>query len=230
MTDIGLLDNAAWFAMETLQSDLATSRGQARRYLPEVSPFAAMETGDGFSDLAGLVGSGETVALLSPRNNPASLPDSFQSLGEFAVVQMICDQPRMESVESPGALLVEDDEADMFALAKATDPGPFESRTRLMGNYYGVRAGGALVAMAGERLRLPGWTEVSGVCTSEQARGKGYARALVTQVMKDITARGELAFLHVRYGSPSEKSATRVYERLGFEPHQDMLVQVIQKI
>ena len=106
------------------------------------------------------------------------------------------------------------DAAEMVELTTLTKPGPFAKRTHELGTYLGIRKDGRLVAMAGERLKLPGFTEVSAVCTHPDHTGKGYARALMLAVMKRIGERGESAFLHVR---ESNKRAIALYETLGFQ-------------
>ncbi len=105
------------------------------------------------------------------------------------------------------------DVPDMLDLIARTRPGPFRPRTRELGTYLGIRDGGRLVAMAGERLRPPGWTEISAVCTDPEARGRGHAARLVGALADRVLARGERPFLHV-----AEKNAAAIalYERLGF--------------
>ncbi|WP_278256083.1 GNAT family N-acetyltransferase [Nocardioides convexus] len=109
------------------------------------------------------------------------------------------------------------DSAAMRALVERTKPGPFWERTHEMGRYVGVRDGDRLVAMAGERLRPPGATEISAVCTAPEARGRGLAAALVTDAAHAIAARGEQPFLHV---AASNTGAIALYERLGFRVRQ----------
>ncbi len=101
----------------------------------------------------------------------------------------------------------------MLALAAATEPGPFATRTHELGRFIGVRVDGNLVAMAGERFVLPGMTEVSAVCTDPAYRGRGWAAALTAEVARGIIARGETPFLHV---VESNTTARAVYERIGF--------------
>jgi len=109
--------------------------------------------------------------------------------------------------------LTQADVPEMLALTKLTKPGPFGVRTHEMGDYFGIRSAGTLAAMTGERLRLPGYTEISAVCTHPDYLGQGYASALMAMLMERICSRGELPFLHVR----SENArAIQVYERLGF--------------
>src|SRR6201998_2534210 len=84
---------------------------------------------------------------------------------------------------------------EVLALARLTEPGPFLERTHVRGSFLGIRIGGRLAAMAGERMRFPGYTEVSGVCTHPDFRGRGLARRLSAAVAARIEARGEQSFL-----------------------------------
>jgi predicted GNAT family acetyltransferase len=103
------------------------------------------------------------------------------------------------------------DVPEMLALTKLTNPGPFGTRTHEMGDYFGIRVNGTLAAMAGERL--PGYTEVSAVCTHPDHLGHGYASALIRLLADRICSRCELPILHVL---PDNTRAIQVYERLGF--------------
>jgi ribosomal protein S18 acetylase RimI-like enzyme len=78
---------------------------------------------------------------------------------------------------------------DMAALAGATRPGPFLRHTPPLGSYLGIKKGGRLVAMAGERVRPPGFTEISTVCTHPGFRGQGLARRLTQAVAAGIEQR-----------------------------------------
>ena len=117
------------------------------------------------------------------------------------------------------------DAAEMRALAELTQPGPFHARTHELGDFVGIRENGQLIAMAGERLRVPGFTEISAVCTHPDARGRGLAAILMRVVAAKIVARGEQLFLHVY---PHNKSAIAVYERLGFRHRADVRLTVLR--
>ncbi len=114
---------------------------------------------------------------------------------------------------------------DMQALAEMTQPGPFHARTHELGDFVGVRENGKLIAMAGERMRVPGFTEISAVCTHPDARGRGLAAKLMRIVAAKIVARGEQLFLHVY---PHNKGAISVYEKLGFRHRADVQLTVLR--
>ena len=111
-----------------------------------------------------------------------------------------------------------DDVPDMLALVARTRPGPFLPRTVELGTYLGIRREGRLIAMAGERLHPPGWTEISAVCTDAAFRGQGLGSRLVRAVALGIRERGETPFLHT---AATNTAAIRLYESLGFRhpPH-----------
>jgi predicted GNAT family acetyltransferase len=123
--------------------------------------------------------------------------------------------------------LGDNDSPEMVELASLTKPGPFGRRTHELGYYVGIRDNGKLVAMAGERLKVPGYTEVSAVCTHPDHLGKGYAAKLMTEVMRCIRKRGEKPFLHVR---SDNARAIAIYERLGFRIRWEGHFAVLRRI
>ena len=114
----------------------------------------------------------------------------------------------------------------MLALATLTKPGPFGSRTHELGSYVGIRSQRKLVAMAGERLKVAGYTEVSAVCTHPDHTGKGYARVLMTEIMRRIRERDETPMLHVR---ADNSRAIELYERLGYRTRKQMHFAVLRR-
>jgi ribosomal protein S18 acetylase RimI-like enzyme len=142
----------------------------------------------------------------------APTADAWRVVSSFDVVQMTAGVELGEP--APDAIALGDDDVpEMLALTQRTNPGPFLPRTIEMGRFIGVRDGGALVAMAGERFRVPGWTEISAVCTAPTHRGQGLATRLLRAVAAGIEARGERVFLHV---VATNAGAIRLYEALGF--------------
>lgn len=139
---------------------------------------------------------------------------------------MIADGPVPDPGDVPLQPLDEADGPEMLALASLTEPGPFLARTHALGGFVGIRSGDRLVAMAGERLRLPGFTEVSGVCVHPDFRGRSYARLLSQAGAARIGRRGETPFLHAYAGN---ESAIRLYESLGFRLRTPVVVTVLRR-
>jgi predicted GNAT family acetyltransferase len=218
------LDSPIWSALTTVHRPLALSNGLAVRYPSDISPLAALlePTAPAFADLAGLVGPEESVALFTTA--PVEPPPQWQIMRTRWIEQMVC----VERTEPSAVSLLELGEADvpeMLALTAATEPGPFRPRTIKMGRYLGIRsADGRLIAMAGERLRLEGHTEISAVCTDPEFRGRGHARSLVAALTSGAQRAGRVPFLHVK---GENSSAKKLYEQLGFRVRCDICLTVI---
>ena len=143
-----------------------------------------------------------------------------------AAVQMVHDRTAPDSDDRDIVRLGEADASEMLALATLTNPGPFRERTRLMGDFFGVRRDGRLAAMAGERMRPPGYVELSGVCTDPDFRGEGLATRLSAHVTRAILARGETPFLHAWQDNTR---AIALYEKLGYRIRREMNVAVFER-
>ena len=133
---------------------------------------------------------------------------------------MVADDLTEPNPDPNGAIRLGPEEAsEMRALAHLTEPGPFEARTHELGSFYGIKVEGQLAAMAGERLKQPGYTEISGVCTHPDFRGQGYARALCALVTARIAERGDTPYLH---SVAENRAARKLYESLGFRVRSEM--------
>jgi len=205
------LDNPVRSSLAGPHARFAERRGHVLRYPADVSPFLALpdqpDAAD-WADVAALVGPGALVALAGVR---APAPEGWEVTVIGEGVQLV-DHQVQAAADGEAVRLGPDDVPEMLALADRTKPGPFLPRTVELGSYLGIRRGGALVAMAGERLHPPGWTEISAVCTDEAWRGLGFASRLMRTLVAGIRARGETAFLHAVADNP----AVGLYEALGF--------------
>ena len=208
------LDNPVWHALTGPHADIALGTGLARHYPRDIAPFSAVaeDTAAAHADLAADLPPGPSVPLFRPGNEAA--PPGWENVEVLPIVQMVADgvlPSRMDRHGAPDLLGAEDADA-MLALVALTKPGPFARRTYLLGGFAGYRAGGQLRAMGGERLRLPGYVELSAICVDPAARGTGLGAALVSHLAQRALARGEIPFLHVFPDNP----AMRLYHGLGF--------------
>jgi ribosomal protein S18 acetylase RimI-like enzyme len=223
------LDNVIWKALTTSQAHLGTTNHFAGRFLREVSVLGALAepTVEAYESLLTLLRPKERAGLFL--DETPQLPPSWELISSGPLLQMAHEDARaLENPEKKPVFLRlgEADIPEMLALTQLTTPGPFVRRTHEMGEYWGVRHNGALIAMAGERLRLPGYTEVSAVCTHPDHLGQGYATALITMLLQRIRSRGEQPFLHVR---PENTRAVNLYERLGFHKRVPMQYVILAR-
>jgi ribosomal protein S18 acetylase RimI-like enzyme len=204
-----------WHALTTRQAGLAVGEDDARRFLPDVGPFGAVRPPSTGSpeQLSALLRIGSPVVLVMGEDERP-----FGGLAPFkraALDQMVLADPQALSPvpDIEARTLDAADLPDILELVRATQPGPFFARTIEMGRYIGVRLDGRLVALSGERMKVPGFTEVSAVCVDPSCRGRGYAASLMKAVAKGILDRDETPFLHV---FTDNVTAIALYERLGF--------------
>jgi predicted GNAT family acetyltransferase len=199
----------------------------ARRYAADVNAFASArdDTPAALVALMELVQPGERIFVLQVPD--ILVPGGLVPMKAAKGVQMIATRSiRAAGPEEDIVELTDTDAPEMLALATLTEPGPFLARTHRMGTFRGIRIGGRLAAMAGERFRFPGYTEVSGVCTHPDFRGRGLARRLSAAVAARIEARGEQPFLHAW---KTNRPAISLYESLGFEIRAEVDVKVLER-
>lgn len=217
-TNAELLDNPIWHALTTEHAHLAVGGAEARRYPDDIGPLSGLpaQTEAGYAALASLAGPGGQLVLFFC--DTPQIPPQWSFVRGGPLVQMVAERPKLvpATAAPPGTELRRLTTADapaMVELAKLTEPGPFRLRTIELGTFFGIFEAGRLLAMAGKRLHLPGYIEVSAVCTHPEARGRGYARRLMSRVMEEIVFAGRTPFLHAL---ASNAGAIRVYEDLGF--------------
>jgi ribosomal protein S18 acetylase RimI-like enzyme len=213
--------NPIWQAATTRQQHLAYGDGPARRYYTDVVPLAALadDSPEAIAALTAMVEPGERVWFFE--EPPALDPQQWRESNRIPGYRMVLDHlpphqlPSDERQLAPPSEMLDTkrDAAAMNALKAIAFPGFFGMRTPEMGRYRGIRIGGELIAMAGERLAIPGYREVSAVCTHPAHLGRGYAQRLTREATETILADGDIPFLHVAGGNAR---AIAVYERLGY--------------
>jgi ribosomal protein S18 acetylase RimI-like enzyme len=223
---ISSLLNPAFAALSGPHSSFAEVRGNVRVYPSDVAPFLGLPdepSAQDWADAAVLIGPGRVVAIKHP---DLVVPDTFKVDLAIDLVQFVA--PPHLGVEDPELVVLgPNDVPEMLSLVALTDPGPFRVRTIELGTYLGLRRDGVLIAMAGERYRIPGYTEISAVCTHPDHRGRGLATRLIRAVAAGIEQRGDRPFLHT---GTANLPAIRVYEHLGFTLSNRTKVTILQVV
>jgi GNAT superfamily N-acetyltransferase len=228
MPAIQLLDNPIWSALTTAQSKFALANGLARAYTPAIGPLSGLAelSSAACDDLHRLAApNGIHVLFLQEPYQPRS---GWTLIRDGFVDQMVHSGAAPSNVPQPTGmrLLTPADVPAMVELATLTEPGPFRDRTHELGTFYGIFQGDRLLAMAGQRMRVPGYVEVSAVCTHPDARGRGYAHSLMSAVMRLILDAGDTPFLHT---FAHNHAAIRIYNALGYEKRLTFHLAVLKK-
>ena len=229
MKGVDLLDNPFWHSLTTRHRQFAVIGERAAFYLPQVSMFAgvAENTEEAYTELAEMIEPGRPILIGSVR--------VLDDHPDWMVVQITEAQQMIRNapIEPTHARtdirfehLTPEDVPQMMKLIELTEPGPFFSRTIEMGGYIGIKVGGRLVAMGGERAKPEGYTEISAICTHPEHRGKGYAKAITVALTNEILERGETPFLHVK---STNIPAMKLYVKLGFNKRKTGISTVLMR-
>jgi ribosomal protein S18 acetylase RimI-like enzyme len=221
-----ILDRPIWSALHSRHASLAEGGELAKRYPETMSAFSAVAevNGDSTSALASLTKPGGTILQVQAMS--LAQPAGFETFVSATLVQMTADRPLErvsdERIKPLGWL----DAADMLELASMTKPGPFSLRAQDFGPFWGIREGGRLIAMAGNRLRQPGFTELSGVCVHPEYQGKGLGRLMSLYVAERIQESGDVPYLHA-YSTNAQ--AIGLYEKIGFRLRERMNMSIMRR-
>ncbi len=229
--DAHVLDNPIWSSLASGHLHFRQGGPLACRYRADVAPFAAIvassdETAAAWQALHRLLEPGEQLSLFA--RSAIDVPQEFAVERAGLLQQMMVVRDPGGPVDTTGIVrLGRADAADMFDLAERTKPGPFRTRTQETGQYIGIREGGRLIAMAGERMQLDDYVEISAVCVDDAHRGKGFANRLIRVLQHDIAQRGQTPFLHV---FDHNRVAIALYERLGFAIRQSFYLTKVTRL
>ena len=222
-----VLVNPVWEALSSKQSQL--NRGsQTLKYFPqEVSPFMGLKNWDAedLVDLEKNIPTNRTFSVMIAK--AVTIPPSFEIIFSIPLYQMVCTKLIPSSNPSIAIKkLGNKDIPKMIALTELTKPGPFYERTIDFGHYFGIFDEEELIAMAGERLQVNGFTEISAICTNPEYLGKGYGSLLLSNACERTMQERNTPFLHVR---TDNTRAIHVYQKLGFTINADVYFAIFKK-
>jgi ribosomal protein S18 acetylase RimI-like enzyme len=223
--DSSLLERPPWSALTTMHASFALGNNLARRYRPDVAPMAAVRevSEQSLQALHAVMRPGDVVGLFDARPVAGA---GLDVIVHKTIEQMVHEGDVPSSAGNDHEVLTAADVPAMMALVELTRPGPFAPRAIELGSFIGIRSGGGLIAMAGERMRFDGFTEISAVCTHPAHQRRGLSSALVRDLIRSISGRGETPFLHIY--SDNTRAAS-LYERLGFVRRRSLTVTVLRR-
>ena len=215
--DYTKLDNPAWHALSEVQQYLQFGNQDTRFFLLDYCPFGGVASVGGASSPDVLAKYATLTEGFFVIGNKPLLPAGLTIDRTMICVQMIIHNPIEVQVNQPIVLLEERHHEALYRLVNLVQPGYFRQKTRLLGDYYGIFVGEELVAVAGERMKINEFTEVSAIVNHPAHTGRGYATQLTAHVVNRIFEQGKLPFLHV---VETNAHAIRLYEKLGFKIRQ----------
>jgi predicted GNAT family acetyltransferase len=222
-----LLDNPAWNALLSGNKNFSKGNEQIKYFDSEVSPFVGFDnySPDKSDILYHLISGQRTLAIISPKE--IIISNKWHVMEHMKVLQMVHKYSALSETTSANCIQLEKQHVpEMIALTGMTHPGPFLERTIEFGNYYGIFNKNKLVAMAGQRLHVNEYMEISAVCTHPDYLGKGYASELITDQINKIKAASNIPFLHVK---EDNNRAVTLYKKLGFEARKQLDIYIMEK-
>ncbi|QNK64259.1 GNAT family N-acetyltransferase [Pedobacter sp. PAMC26386] len=215
-----MFDNPVWYALKSVHEDFAIVYEKVQRYPSHVLPFISFDHGaeQTLISIENLIEKDEKAIIIG---DLPKLSSSWSVSSASDYVQMICRSPIAFTAKEYHEIiqLPTSDADEMVEFVNSIQPGYFKNGTPLLGNYYGIKIDGMLIATAGERLKMNGYTEISAVCTHPEFTGKGFAQYLIAHLCNQIKKSGELPFLHVLN---TNFRAISLYEFLGFEKRRNI--------
>ena len=209
------LDNPAWHSLNEIHRSFAIGNDEIKFYTPEICPFGGIN-----SKQANLIAFVKENKQLNSFFIIGGKPQTSSNLvieKELVCLQMICSVPIQIEYTENFIKLIKEYKKQLTDLVNLVQPGYFKEGTSQMGDYYGIFKNNKLVAVAGERMKMFDFTEISAVVTHPGFTGKGYAKQLVAYTANKIFDQNIIPYLHV---AESNTPAINLYEKLGFTPRR----------
>lgn len=218
------LDNPVWNSLSEIHENFCFDYNGVKFYNPEYCPFG------GFTILNETVKAADDYAALSENffivGEKPKISSSLKISKELVCLQMIIYTKIQLILDNEIIKLTKVHTNELLDLVNLVQPGYFKQKTMDLGDYYGIFIDQKLVAVAGERMKMNDFSEVSAIITHPDYTGKGYAKQLTAFVVNKIFEENKTPFLHV---VESNIGAVKLYEKLGFVIRRKMSFWNISK-
>jgi len=216
--EINKLDNPAWYSLSETHKDFAVEHSGVKFYQPDYCPFGGLldlnKTGTGIEEYASMT---ENFFIVGTK---PVLSDKVVLMNELVCNQMVLKKNiSIKAAEPITELRTERHKTDLFELVNLIQPGYFKIKTSDLGSYYGIYKEGRLIAVAGERMKMNGYTELSAIITHPKHTGRGYAKQLIAHAVDKVQLEGNIPYLHVAHNNAG---AIGLYEKLGFSTRREI--------
>lgn len=151
---------------------------------------------------------------------------AWEVVKHFYLLQFVYIGPDDVEPDPRLVALSDDDIPAMLELTSLVYPAYFRPETARLGPYFGMWDGERLVAMAGVRMSMPGWKEISAVCVHPDFRGQGLAKSLLARLVSEIHAMWSEAFLHTEHDNPGQ----HLYSKCGFVVRERIPFWVLNRV
>ncbi|MFW0717480.1 GNAT family N-acetyltransferase [Pedobacter sp. N23S346] len=207
------LDNPTWHSLNETHKNFAVDYEDVKFYHPDYCPFGGFINSEGTETAINLYAS-LTSNFFIVGNQP-NISETVRLNNELVCNQMVLDKRiEIKIDEQITELHTENHKADLFTLVNLVQPGYFKHKTPDLGSYYGIYKDNKLVAVAGERMKMNEYTELSAIVTHPEHTGKGYAKQLITYASNKTFNEHKIPYLHV---ADTNIGAVSLYAKLGFK-------------
>lgn len=211
------LDNPVWHSLSETHKSVSVDYPGIKFYHPDYCPFGGFTTTENISAFIDEY-SNLTDNFFIVGNKP-ELPARLKLKNELVCLQMIITHKIGIAIKEEITVLTNEHADELFQLVNQVQPGYFKKKTALLGSYFGIFKNGKLVSVAGERMKMTGFVEVSAIVTHPEHTGKGYAKQLIATAVNNIFALGAIPYLHV---AETNTGAIGLYEKAGFKTRRKM--------
>jgi GNAT superfamily N-acetyltransferase len=206
------LDNPVWHSLSETHRNFSINYGSLKCYNPDFCPFGGY--GSSNKDIEEIAGYAKLINNFFIVGDKPIFSNELSLKNELVCLQMIMDNDPGADIREEIVKLNHNYEEALFKLVNLVQPGYFKNKTSQLGDYYGIFQNGDLVAVAGERMKMNDFVEVSAIVTHPEHTGKGYAKQLIAYVINKILDQVKTPYLHV---SENNTGAIGLYRKLGFK-------------
>lgn len=171
-----------------------------------------------------------SIFAIIPQNHKSVVEESYQFLSEGNFLLMCIEQPQYQLPElHPVERLTLTNLEEIDKFYQTTTAGAWNPVQLDLGSFYGIRDGASIVSICGVigvYAKSPGVAVIGNLVTLPKYQGRGYGTSVLCAVINELFSTYRYVTLMVE---SDNHNAIRIYERLGFTPHETLVIGVCQR-